>query len=585
MKSNNSRDRENLDKKKPEETSDGVPQKLSEWPVDGYFGQFGGQHVQEALLKPLQQLEEAFLTYREDDNFQRDLRVILADYAGRPTSLFLARRLSKSVGGARIYLKREDLLHGGGHLINNALGQALLAKRMGKKRLILDTASGDHGIAVASAAAVFDLEAHIYIGQNDWEHQHLKVDRMRMMGAKIHPVQSRRDSLEDAIAEAWKDWTAHHDVSHYLVGSAVGPHPYPYIVREFQRVIGDEIKGQILRKERRLPDLIVAPLGGGSCAIGTFYPFIDEEFVQFAAVEAGGQSGESKIRSRNGQIAIYHGMKSYVLQNEGGAIWNKKSIASGLAYPALGPEHAFYADRSRIETISVTDRQALDGIRGLIETEGILASLESAHAVYLAIEKAKQLGSDGLLVVTLAGRGDKDFDVIQRHLSQANHAQRPKKRQQTTRTEQKMRPDARFERPEHQSRSDFQQRSRPQQTAQGDQKHQRPDQPSAQPRTESDRGAHQSHQAPDSETTETPQQSQMQQKPQVPQRQDFSRQPQTHRPPEGPQTDRESKQGNSDEQHKLRPEQQEGSQQDSSEFQKDQSDQQTSESIQTNQDQ
>jgi tryptophan synthase beta chain len=417
MKNNNHNDKKKFDKKAASDSSDAKSQKNSDLPVDGYFGQFGGQHVSDALLAPLQQLEEAFLSYRDDDNFLRDLRVLLADYGGRPTSLYFARRLTRLAGGARIYLKREDLLHGGVHLINNAFGQGLLAKRMGKKRLIADTSSGDNGIAIAKVAIVLGLEAHIYMGQADWEHQQLKVDRMKMMGAKIHPVQMRRSSPEDANSEAWKDWSAHHDTSHYLVGSAVGPHPYPQIVRDFQRIIGDEIKGQILRKERRLPDLVVAPLGGGSCAIGSFYPFLDEEFVQFVAVEAGGQSGESMVRARNGKIEIYHGMKGYVLQNDGGSVRSKNSIANGLAYPALGPEHSYYCEQGRIESVSVTDQQALEGAKQLIETEGIIVSLESAHAIFIAMERAKQLGSDGLLVVTVPGRGDKDFEVISRHFS------------------------------------------------------------------------------------------------------------------------------------------------------------------------
>ncbi len=394
-----------------------VEAKPQGFPLNGHFGEFGGQHVPEALLPTLQQLETALIDSLKDIRFQRDLRGLWGDYGGRPTALYFARRLSQSAGGARIYLKREDLLQGGAHLMNSALGQALLAKKMGKKRLITESASGDQGVVAAMAAAMTGLALEVYMGQRDFERQRRNVYRMKLLGAKVRVIQAGQGELPDAIAEVMRDWTAQKESTHYLISSAVGPHPYPWMVREFQRVIGDEIKGQILRKERRMPDALLAALGAGGCAIGAFHPFVSEEFVHLITVEPGGSGGEGESTFGQARAGIFQGMKSLLLQDEQGRPRARRSLAAGLSYPAMGPEHAYLRAQGREERVVVNDQQALDGFRRLAQAEGIFTSMESAHAVYAALEWARKLGSDGLLVVILSGQSEKDLEAIQRMTS------------------------------------------------------------------------------------------------------------------------------------------------------------------------
>ena len=388
------------------------PKKLSSWPQDGRFGPFGGRYVPEILLPALQELEKAHLAAREDLQFQQELRRFQTDYCGRPTPLYFARRLTESCGGARIYLKREDLVHGGSHKLNNALGQALLAKRLGKTRLIAETGAGQHGVATAMAGAALGLRTEIYMGEVDLERQETNVFRMKLLGAKVHPVKTGTATLKDAINEALRDWSTNVRTTHYLIGSVIGPHPYPMMVRDFQRIIGDELKGQILRKERRLPDLIVACVGGGSNAIGTFYAFVDDDWVKLLGAEAGGSANGHAASLSHGRAGVLHGAKTYLLQDEWGQVKNTHSIAAGLDYPAVGPEHALYRESHRVEYITVTDERAMEGFRKLSELEGIIPALEPAHAIYAATERAKLLGRDGLIVVTLSGRGDKDLETV-----------------------------------------------------------------------------------------------------------------------------------------------------------------------------
>ena len=392
-----------------------APEKLSAWPKDGRFGPFGGRYVPEILLPALQELGAAYEELSQNPKFQRELREYLGDYGGRPTPLYYAKRLTAWAGGARIYLKREDLLHTGAHKFNNAIGQALLAKHMGKTRLIAETGAGQHGVATAMAGAVLGLKTEIYMGAADMERQRMNVYRMELLGARVHPVEAGTATLKDAINEALRDWAANVRSTHYLIGSVVGPHPYPRIVRDLQRVIGDEIKGQILRKERRLPDLLVACVGGGSNAIGTFYPFADDEDVKLLGVEAGGSAQGNAASIVHGRVGVLHGAKTYVLQDEWGQVKETHSISAGLDYPAVGPEHALYHHVKRAEYTTVTDEQALEAFRQLAELEGILPALEPAHALYAALERAKALGKNGVIVVTLSGRGDKDLEVVRRH--------------------------------------------------------------------------------------------------------------------------------------------------------------------------
>jgi tryptophan synthase beta chain len=383
------------------------PTKLTELPQEGHFGEFGGQFVPEILIPALKELERAYREISVRFDFQSELKALRADYGGRPTPLYFAKRLTEYAGGARIFLKREDLVHGGAHKFNNVIGQALLAKAMGKHRVIAETGAGQHGVAVAMACAVLGLHAEIYMGARDIERQQMNVQRMKLLGATVHPVTSGSQTLKDAINEALRDWVTNVPTTYYLIGSVVGPHPYPMIVRDFQRVIGDEIKGQLLRREQRLPDLLVACVGGGSNAIGTFFPFVTDEKVQFLGVEAAGAASLSR-----GSVGVLHGAKTFVLQDEHGFIRETHSIAAGLDYPAVGPEHALYKKLGRGEYITVTDEQALEGFRLLARLEGILPALEAAHAVYAGVERAKRMKRDAIVVITLSGRGDKDLETV-----------------------------------------------------------------------------------------------------------------------------------------------------------------------------
>ncbi len=384
--------------------------KLSELPQEGHFGEFGGQFVPEILIPALKELERVYREISVRFDFQSELKALRADYGGRPTPLYFAKRLTEYGGGARIFLKREDLVHGGAHTLNNALGQALLARAMGKRRVIAETGSGQHGVAVAMACAVLGLHAEIYMGARDIERQKMNVQRIELLGATVHSVISGSQTLKDAMNETLRDWMTNLPTTYYLVGSAVGPHPYPLIVRDFQRVIGDEIKGQLLRREQRLPDLLVACVGGGSNAIGTFYPFVHDEKVQFLGVES---SGTAVLA--HGSIGVFHGAKTFVLQDEHGYVREPHSIAAGLNYPAVGPEHALYKKLGRGEYITVSDQEALEGFRLLARFEGILPSLEAAHALYAGVQRAQRMKRDQIVVITLSGRGDKDLQTVRHY--------------------------------------------------------------------------------------------------------------------------------------------------------------------------
>lgn len=384
------------------------------------FGEFGGQFVPEVLIPPLKELEKAYNKLKDDEEFKRELDYYLRNYAGRPTPLYFAKNLTEKIGGAKIYLKREDLLHGGAHKINNTIGQALLAKKMGKTRLIAETGAGQHGVATAIAGALLGLEVEIYMGAEDVERQKMNVFRMKLLGAKVHPVESGSRTLKDAINEALRDWVATFEYTHYLIGSVVGPHPYPTIVRDFQSVIGRETKRQILEIEGTLPDVIVACVGGGSNAIGIFHPFIEDKKVRLIGVEAAGKGIETGKHAASlcaGKKGILHGMLSYFLQDEDGQIATTHSIAPGLDYPGVGPEHAWLKEIGRAEYVAVTDEQALRAFVELSRTEGIIPALESAHALAYAIELAKEMSRDEIIVVNLSGRGDKDLGIVMEALS------------------------------------------------------------------------------------------------------------------------------------------------------------------------
>lgn len=384
------------------------------------FGEFGGQFVPEVLIPPLKELEKAYNKLKNDEEFKRELDYYLRNYAGRPTPLYFAKNLTEKIGGAKIYLKREDLLHSGAHKINNTIGQALLAKKMGKTRLIAETGAGQHGVATAIAGALLGLEVEIYMGAEDVERQKMNVFRMKLLGAKVHPVESGSRTLKDAINEALRDWVATFEYTHYLIGSVVGPHPYPTIVRDFQSVIGRETKRQILEIEGTLPDVIVACVGGGSNAIGIFHPFIEDKKVRLIGVEAAGKGIETGKHAASlcaGKKGILHGMLSYFLQDEDGQIATTHSIAPGLDYPGVGPEHAWLKEIGRAEYVAVTDEQALKAFVELSRTEGIIPALESAHALAYAIELAKEMSRDEIIVVNLSGRGDKDLGIVMEALS------------------------------------------------------------------------------------------------------------------------------------------------------------------------
>ncbi len=378
---------------------------------NGHFGIYGGRFVPETLMPALEELERAYAQAKEDPAFEEELSHLLREYVGRPTPLYFARRLTEHLGGAKIYLKREDLCHTGAHKINNALGQVLLARRMGKRRIIAETGAGQHGVATATVAAMFGLECEIYMGTEDMERQALNVFRMRLMGAKVIPVDSGSRTLKDAINEALRDWVTNVETTHYLLGSVLGPHPYPMMVRDFQRVIGREAKEQVLEQEGRLPDHLVACVGGGSNSIGLFHEFLDDASVRMTGVEAGGlgiASGKHAARFQTGSLGVFQGGKIYILQDEDGQIALTHSVSAGLDYSGVGPEHCLLKDRNRVEYTYVTDEEALEAFRLLSELEGIIPALESAHAVAYTQKLAPKMGKDEIILVNLSGRGDKD---------------------------------------------------------------------------------------------------------------------------------------------------------------------------------
>jgi tryptophan synthase beta chain len=380
----------------------------------GHFGIFGGKYVPETLMAPLQELERAYLSIKKDPLFQSELSAHLKDYVGRPTPLYFAERLTEELKGARIYLKREDLTHTGAHKINNTLGQAMLVKRMGKKRVIAETGAGQHGVATATAAALFGLKCTVYMGEEDIQRQSLNVFRMKLLEAEVIPVSSGSKTLKDAINQAIRDWVTHVQDTYYLIGSVVGPHPYPMMVRDFQSVIGKEAKKQVLGKEGRLPDYLVACVGGGSNAMGLFYPFFKDN-VNFIGVEAAGLGLGTESHAASlcaGEIGVLHGSISYILQNDSGNILETYSFAPGLDYPGVGPEHAFFKENKRAEYVTVTDEEALEAFHLLSKTEGILPALESAHALAHVFKLAPTLKRDQVIIVNLSGRGDKDVRSI-----------------------------------------------------------------------------------------------------------------------------------------------------------------------------
>ena len=384
----------------------------------GRFGIHGGQYVPEILMNALIELEQAYERYRNDPDFTAELNDLLRNYAGRPSMLYYAEKMTKDLGGAKIYLKREDLNHTGSHKINNVLGQALLAKRMGKTRLIAETGAGQHGVATATVAALMGMECEIYMGKEDTERQALNVYRMELLGAKVHAVTTGTQTLKDAVNEAMREWTRRISDTHYVLGSAVGPHPFPTMVRDFQKVIGQEVKQQLAEKEGRLPDVVLACVGGGSNAIGIFHDFIDDGGVRLIGCEAAGRGIDTDKTAATmtlGSVGIFHGMKSYFCQDEYGQIAPVYSISAGLDYPGVGPEHAGLRDRGRAEYVPVTDDEAVDAFEYLSRTEGIIPAIESAHAVAYAKKIAPEMARDRIIVICLSGRGDKDVASIARY--------------------------------------------------------------------------------------------------------------------------------------------------------------------------
>lgn len=382
----------------------------------GYFGDFGGRYVPETLMSALDELEKEYLKAVRDAAFRKELSYYLENYAGRPTPLYFAENLTKNFKGAKIYLKREDLLHTGAHKINNTIGQLLLARRMKKKRIIAETGAGQHGVATAAAAALFGCECCVYMGEEDMERQALNVFRMKLLGAEVIPVKSGSRTLKDAINETLRDWVANINTTHYVLGSVVGPHPYPMMVRDFQSVIGREARSQILKKEGKLPDYIIACVGGGSNSIGIFHPFFKDK-VKFIGVEAGGlgvYSSKHAATLMKGHVGILHGSKSYVLQDEDGQINVTHSVSAGLDYPGVGPEHSYYKRTGRAKYVSINDKEALLGFKMLSEIEGIIPALEPAHAIYYVSKLAPQLSRKHIIIVCLSGRGDKDIDIVRK---------------------------------------------------------------------------------------------------------------------------------------------------------------------------
>ncbi|MCR5667917.1 MAG: tryptophan synthase subunit beta [Lachnospiraceae bacterium] len=384
----------------------------------GRFGKHGGQYIPETLMNAVMELEEAYEKYKDDPEFVRELTEMLNDYAGRPSRLYYAERMTEDLGGAKVYLKREDLNHTGAHKINNVIGQMLLAKRMGKTRVIAETGAGQHGVATATVAAMMGMECEIFMGKEDIERQALNVYRMKLLGAKVHSVTSGTGTLKDAVSETMREWTKRIEDTHYVLGSVMGPHPFPTIVRDFQAVISKEIKEQMLEKEGRLPDVVMACVGGGSNAIGTFYHFIEDEGVRLIGCEAAGRGIHTKETAATinvGKLGIFHGMKSYFCQDEYGQIAPVYSISAGLDYPGIGPEHADLYDRGRAEYVAITDDEAVEAFEYLAKVEGIIPAIESSHAVAYAKKIVPTLPKDQIVVVTISGRGDKDVAAIARY--------------------------------------------------------------------------------------------------------------------------------------------------------------------------
>ena len=394
--------------------------KKYKFPFNGKFGNFGGKYIPETLVPAIEELEESYKKYTNDRDFQKELKDYLENYAGRPTPIYLAKNLTEYAGGAKIYLKREDLLHGGAHKTNNTLGQCLLAKKMGKKRIIAETGAGQHGVGTALASAVLGLECEIYMGLKDTERQKLNVFRMKLLGSKVHPVKSGTQTLKDAINEALRDWITNVENTYYVIGSVVGPHPYPMIVRDFQSIIGKEIKKQMRKITGTLPNAIVACVGGGSNAIGSFYPFIDDQEVSLYGIEAEGsglKTGKHSATLSAGSTGILHGMQTYLLQDEMGQITPTHSISAGLDYPGVGPEHSFLKEIKRVHYKLCTDDDAIKAFMILSEKEGIIPALESAHAISYGMKLAKKMKKSETIVITLSGRGDKDVEVVQNYIN------------------------------------------------------------------------------------------------------------------------------------------------------------------------
>ncbi len=390
----------------------------------GKFGVHGGQFIPETLMNAINELEQAYNQYKNDPEFINEFKTLLKEYAGRPSMLYYAEKMTKDLGGAKIYLKREDLNHTGSHKINNVLGQVLLAKKMGKTRVIAETGAGQHGVATATAAAFMNMECDVYMGKEDTERQALNVYRMKLLGAKVHPVTSGTMTLKDAVNEAFQEWTTRLEDTHYVIGSVMGPHPFPTIVRDFQKIIGEEVREQMLKAEGRLPDVVLACVGGGSNAMGLFYDFIKDEQVQLIGCEAAGlgvDNPKNAATIANGSLGVFHGMKSYFCQDEYGQIAPVYSISAGLDYPGIGPEHASLYDAKRASYVPVTDEEAVQAFEYLSRVEGIIPAIESAHAVAHAIKLAPTLSKDKIMVVNLSGRGDKDVAAIARYRGEEIH--------------------------------------------------------------------------------------------------------------------------------------------------------------------
>ena len=383
------------------------------------FGQYGGQYVPETLMTVLKVLEKEYEEYCFTDEFKNEFMYYMKEYVGRPSALTYCERLTKELGGAKVYLKREDLNHTGAHKINNALAQALLAKHMGKTKVIAETGAGQHGVATATVAALFGMECEVYMGVEDIERQKLNVFRMELLGAKVIPVTTGTGTLKDATNEAIRTWVARAEDTFYIIGSAVGPHPYPTMVRDFQRIIGDETRKQVLEKEGRLPDRVFACVGGGSNSIGMFYPFVEDKSVELVGVEAAGhgiETGEHASAFRGGRTGVLHGMKAYIMQDDDGCVMPVYSISAGLDYPGVGPEHAYLHDIGRVRYTSVTDDEAIDAFQMLCRTEGIMPAIESSHALAGAVKEIPKMGKDEIAVICLSGRGDKDVHTVAKYL-------------------------------------------------------------------------------------------------------------------------------------------------------------------------